>query len=149
MKVRFRNHKSHIKTQRQNCEVSKHFAENPALFIMDKSTLHTYTNSLKEHLVVIIIEQVDVFHVGQIKKREWYWQNQLKTLKQYGSLNVREERSWIVNFPNVFGMYSSNHYFYFLISLHHTLLFFSPDYFKQYLFFRYIVYYNRDMNWIC
>ena len=68
---------------------------------MDKSTLQTYTNSLKEHLEVIIIEQVDVSHVDQdpilrlkeIKKREWYWQNQLKTLKQYGGLNIREERS--------------------------------------------------------
>ena len=68
---------------------------------MDKSTLQTYTDSLKEHLEVIILEQVDVSHVEhdplirlkEIKKREWYWQNQLKTLKQYGSLNVREERS--------------------------------------------------------
>ena len=50
---------------------------------------------------MIIIEQVDVSDVGndtksrlqRCKEREWYWQNNLKTLRHYGGLNVREERS--------------------------------------------------------
>ena len=28
----------------------------------------------------------------KLKEREWYWQNNLKTLRQYGGLNIREER---------------------------------------------------------
>ncbi len=46
------------------------------------------------------MEQVDVSGVPndpksrlkECKKREWFWQNQLKTLKQYGGMNVREEK---------------------------------------------------------
>ena len=46
------------------------------------------------------MEQVDVSGVDddpksrldECKKREWYWQNQLKTLKQYGGMNIREEK---------------------------------------------------------
>ena len=65
------------------------------------SSTKAYTDCLKHQIEIIIIEQVDVSKVSddpksrldECKKREWYWQNQLKTLKQYGGLNVREERS--------------------------------------------------------
>ena len=30
----------------------------------------------------------------ECKRREWYWQNQLKTLRQYGGMKIREERLW-------------------------------------------------------
>ena len=48
----------------------------------------------------MIIEKVDVSEVGtdiesirkKLKEREWYWQNNLKTLTQYGGLNIREGR---------------------------------------------------------
>ena len=57
--------------------------------------------SLKSQIEVIIVEKVDISKVGadiesirkKLKEREWYWQNNLKTLRQYGGLNVREERS--------------------------------------------------------
>ena len=99
--MRFRNHKSHIKYARRTCEVSIHFSENQGIHTLDKSTNKAYDDSLKKQLEIIIIEKVDVSNVLQdtksklkeCKKREWYWQNQLKTLKQYGGMNVREERS--------------------------------------------------------
>ena len=101
MKVRFRNHKSHIKYARRTCEVSVHFSENHGVHSFDKTTPKSYDSSLKDQLEVIIIEKVDVSKVGkdtksrlkECKKREWYWQNQLKTLRQYGGMNVREEKS--------------------------------------------------------
>ena len=100
IKVRFRNHKSHIKHERRTCEVSSHFADNRAHHILDRSSHKTYTDSLSNQLEVIIVEQVDVLGVDddpksrldECKKREWYWQNQLKTLKQYGGMNIREEK---------------------------------------------------------
>ena len=101
MKVRFRNHKSHIKCGYRNCEVAAHFADNRVMHNLDLSSCKSYTTSLKGHIEVILIEQVDVSKVAQdsksrlkeCKKREWYWQNQLKTLRQYGGMNVREEKS--------------------------------------------------------
>ena len=98
--MRFRNHKSHIKHERRTCEVSSHFTDNRTIHILDRSSTKTYTDSLSKQLEVIIVEQVDVSKVAgdpksrldECKRREWYWQNQLKTLKQYGGMNVREER---------------------------------------------------------
>ena len=101
VKARFANHKSHIKYGRRTCELSKHFAENQDIHPLDKTSNKNYDNSLKQNIDIAIIEKVDVSGVGsdsmsrlkQCKVREWYWQNQLKTLRQYGGLNVREERS--------------------------------------------------------
>ena len=103
MKTRFTNHKSHIKYNKRLCELSKHFSENLILHTLDKSSHLKYDNSLKENIGVIIVEKVDVSEVGtdiesvkkKLKEREWYWQNNLKTLRQYGGLNIREE-SWII-----------------------------------------------------
>ncbi len=100
LKVRFRNHKSHIKKCRRTCEVSSHFADNTSIHNLDKSDNKSFTNSLSSEIEVILIEQVDVSHVEddpqirlrECKKREWFWQNQLKTLRQYGGMNVREEK---------------------------------------------------------
>ena len=60
-----------------------------------------YDTSLSKQIEVIIIEEVDLTDVGtdidsirkKLKEREWNWQNNLNTLRQYGGLNVREERS--------------------------------------------------------
>ncbi len=101
MKVRFRNHKSHIKHARRTCEVSTHFSENQGVHTFDTSTNKAYDDSLGSQIELIIIEQVDVSNVAgdsksrlkECKRREWHWQNQLKTLRQYGGMNVREERS--------------------------------------------------------
>ena len=68
--------------------------------IADRSSNKTCTDSLSNHLEAIIAEQVDVSgvdddpksRVDEYKKKEWYWQNQLKTLKQHGGMNIREEK---------------------------------------------------------
>ena len=101
MKVRFRNHKSHIKNKRRTCEVSCHFIDNESTHVLDKSSIKSFNDSLKSQLEVVIIEQVDVSNVNddsksrlkECKGREWYWMNQLKTLRQYGGMNIREERN--------------------------------------------------------
>ena len=101
LKVRFRNHKSHIKAFKRLCEVSKHFSDNTSVHNLDRSSCKSFDSSLKEQLEIIIIEQVDVSDIDQdtqsrlrkCKEREWFWQNNLKTLRQYGGMNVREERS--------------------------------------------------------
>ena len=101
-KVRFRNHKSHIKNKRRTCEVSCHFIDNESTHVLDKSSVKTFNDTLKSQLEVVIIEQVDVTNIinsdnksklKECKGREWYWMNQLKTLRQYGGLNIREERN--------------------------------------------------------
>ena len=101
MKVRFPNHKSHIKYNKRLCEVSKHFTDNLVLHDLDKSSHSDYDKSLSSQIEVIIIEEVNLSGVEsntesirkKLKEREWYWQNNLKTFRQYGGLNVREEHS--------------------------------------------------------
>ena len=101
MKTRFTNHKSHIKFNKRLCEVSKHMADNLILHELDKTSQSNYDKSLCKQIEVLIIEEVDLTGVGndiesirkKLKEREWFWQNNLKTLRQYGGLNVREERS--------------------------------------------------------
>ena len=56
MKIRFPNHKSHIKRNRRTCEISKHFADNLLIHELDKSTNLNYDNSLKSQIEVIIIK---------------------------------------------------------------------------------------------
>ena len=100
---RFRNHKSHIKKMIPSCEVSTHIKDNWTLHALDTSTFEKYDKSLSTHLEVILIEKVeisaDIQHCAKerlkvCKRREWYWQNQLKTLRKYGGLNIREEKSY-------------------------------------------------------
>ena len=99
-KVRFRNHKSHIKHCKRTCEVSSHFTDNTSIHNINRNDNKSFTDSLSTEIEVILIEQVDVSGVEddpqsrlrECKKREWFWQNQLKTLRQYGGMNVREEK---------------------------------------------------------
>ena len=99
LKVRFRNHKSHIKTRRRTCELSCHFIDNECMHNLDRTTTKLYTSTLSEHISVTILEQVDVDielnaqdRLSICKQRENFWQNQLKTLKHFGGMNVREEK---------------------------------------------------------
>ena len=100
-KVRFPNHKSHIIYNKRLCEVSKHFADHFVWHDLDKLSQSSYNKSLCTQIEVIIIEKFNLSGVGtdtesirkKLKEREWYWQNNLKTFRQYGGLNVREEHS--------------------------------------------------------
>ena len=101
-KVRFRNHKSHIKNGRKTCIVAKHFAENQEWHKLDVSTNAKYDDCLKTQLEIIIIEKVkipenvtDTYKKLKVycEPRERHWREQLRTLEEYGGLNVREEKS--------------------------------------------------------
>ena len=106
-KVRFGNHKSHIKHGHKTCELSKHFLENPHLHPLDKSTNANFDKSLRAQLELTIIEKVKISgnnldsysKLNQCKVRECFWQNKLRTMKDYGGLNVREERNTNLSSP--------------------------------------------------
>ena len=100
-KVRFSNHKSHIKQRLTTCEITKHFTANQQLHPIDKSSFSNYDTSLKTQLEIVIIEKVNIKGNGnaynrlnQCKVRETYWQHKLRTFKDYGGLNVRVEKKF-------------------------------------------------------
>ena len=90
----------YIYTKRRTCELSCHFIDNECLHNLDRTSAKLYTSSLSEHITVTILEQVDMGNIELnaqdrliiCKQRENFWQNQLKTFKHFGGLNVREER---------------------------------------------------------
>ena len=94
MKVRWINHKSHIKNGKKSCEISSHFtATTNSVHKLDKSTQAIYTSQLKEHLSVLIIECVKPVQGVAMKEtmhqRENFWQAELKSAKMYGGINKR------------------------------------------------------------
>ena len=100
MRTRWSNYKSHIKQNVRNCEVATHFNDVDEHHCMiDTSNQGTYTANLKSSINVIIIEKVD-FKDAKTKSqklsilasREGYWQTELRSLKRFGGLNVRDER---------------------------------------------------------
>ena len=98
---RWPNHKSHIKMSRKTCELSTHFIDNPILHPLDKSTCASYDASLKPQLEIIIVEKVKIEgenltareRLRQCEVRELFWQEQLRTLQEYGGMNIRKLRT--------------------------------------------------------
>ena len=94
MKLRFSNHKSHIRKSVPSCEVSTHF-KNDLInhpFARD-SAISIFDRNLKDHLRVTIIDQLtDNKTVEKLKDREAYWQSQLRTFERFGGLNKRDSR---------------------------------------------------------
>ena len=98
---RFPNHKCHIKMGRKSCELSTHFIDNPLLHPLDKSSCASFDTSLKSQLEIIIVEKVKIEgenltareRLKQCEVRELFWQERLRTLQEYGGLNVRKLRS--------------------------------------------------------
>ena len=70
------------------------------VYNLNKHDNKSFTDSLSTEIEVIIIEQVDMsgveddpqIRLRECTKKEWFWQNQLNALKQYGGMNVRQER---------------------------------------------------------
>ena len=100
IKVRFPNHKSHIKFGRKNCLVSKHFTENSQWHPLDITTQSKFDNCLSEQLEIILIEKVKIpsdltdtyDKLKFCETRERFWRDRLRTLEDYGGLNIREEK---------------------------------------------------------
>lgn len=99
-KVRWRNHKSHIKMDRRTCVVSVHY-NNREFHNLTKDPMKTFDLELSKQLEVIIIEKVDFGDkVGDdkskfLKEKEFYWQTQLNTFESFGGLNKRDPRDEI------------------------------------------------------
>ena len=96
MKLRFSNHKSHIRKSVSSCEVSTHFKNdlNNHCFARD-TPINIFDGNLKEHLRITIIDKLtdsDNKTVERLKDREAYWQSQLRTFERYGGLNKRDSR---------------------------------------------------------
>ena len=98
-KTRFSNHKSHIKNKYLDCELAQHFAECEETHLLDTSSKEAYNNSLKGQIEIVIIDQIffdktDSKNVkmGKCKAKEGFWQTQLRTLKKFGGLNVKDDR---------------------------------------------------------
>ena len=97
-KTRWQNHKSHIKKGVRSCEIASHFTEFNHL---DCNTcLNLFDSNLRDILRVTIIDKVDVvdsdspkIKIQKCKKREAYWQNQLKTFSSQGGFNKRDART--------------------------------------------------------
>ena len=101
MKTRFSNNKSHIKNKNASCEFVKHFIESEHSE-MNYTNRNQYDISLSKHVKVTLVEKVDVEPTAsreqkekKCEEREGYWQTQLKTLRAYGGLNVRDNRKYV------------------------------------------------------
>ncbi len=108
MRTRAANYRSHIQTQHKGCEIATHFAEykdNHPLPKKGETTttkseyLGLYNNHLSNHIEFVLIDRV-IFPANAsstekrslMEKSEGYWQTQLRTMKKYGGLNIKDER---------------------------------------------------------
>ena len=94
MKVRWRNHKSHIKQGKKTCEIASHFNRlSKTIHKLDKSTQALYTSQLSSHLSIVLIECVEEVPGKTMKEqleiREKFWQGTLKAAKLFGGINKR------------------------------------------------------------
>ena len=96
MRVRFSNHKSHIKKNVKSCRVAVHYNEEPK-HKFDRDKLDA---TLALELRVTLLDKVtpepwdspsSIFQ--KLMKKESYWQNQLQSFTWVGGLNTRNERT--------------------------------------------------------
>ena len=96
MRLRFSNHKSHIKKNKLTCRVAIHFNDRTVHKIDYENNIDT---KLPKELIVTLIDKVvpDPWDstesiTKKLGKKEGYWQSQLRTLESDGGLNIRNER---------------------------------------------------------
>ena len=76
VKVRWGNHKSHIRTCKGTCELTSHFKEDYSNHPFSRSgPLKQFDENLGDHLRLTLIDQVD--SESELKDRESYWMSQL------------------------------------------------------------------------
>lgn len=101
MKERWSNHKSHIKKQFKMCNIATHFKEHANdKHKLAKSTFNNYTNCLKQHFKVMLIEKVEpTANEGNLNntmtEREAHYQSLFKAMNAYGGLCKRDTRKEI------------------------------------------------------
>ena len=98
-KTRFSNHKSHIKSYYLDCELAQHFKEFDETHKLDRTNTISFNECLKTQLEIIIIDQVSfesndskIEKMRKCKIKEGFWISQLRTLKKFGGLNIKDER---------------------------------------------------------
>ena len=98
-KVRFSNHKSHIKKCIILCEFTKHMLSDDDLHPLDRSSFKSYDESLSKLVDITLIERVEYDAKAskeEVKRicheRETHWHHELRTLSAFGGLNKREDR---------------------------------------------------------
>ena len=94
MKVRWANHKSHIKAGKKTCEIASHFTRLAnTTHKLDKGNQKQFTSQLSQHLEVRLIESVDRIQGTNMKEhlesREKFWQGALKAARLFGGINNR------------------------------------------------------------
>ena len=98
MKLRFSNHKSHIKKNINSCRVAVHYNKDKShKFSIDSQA--QYNATLAQELKVTLVDKVKPEPwdtpesiTNKLNKKEAYWQHQLKTFESDGGLNIRNER---------------------------------------------------------
>ena len=98
MKVRWRNHKSHIKMGKKTCEIASHFTRlSSSVHKLNRESQAAYTSQLSEQLNIVLIESVESIPGIDMKKhllsRETYWQGALKASRLFGGINKRSNRT--------------------------------------------------------
>ena len=100
MSVRWRNHKSHIKSNIKSCESAHHFIQlSDTTHKLDKSTQSVYTEQLSKHLAIILIAHIppdpnkDI--QSSLKQRENFWQGALKSTPLFDGINKRTKVVYI------------------------------------------------------
>ena len=95
MRIRFANHKSHIKKHVKTCRVATHFNEHQS----HKFDLQNYDATLALELKVTLVDKVTpepwdtpTSITKKLIAKESYWQHQLHAFQSEGGLNVRNER---------------------------------------------------------
>ena len=99
MRIRFANHKSHIKKKADTCRVAIHYNEATDKHKFRIDSQADYDATLALELKVTLIDKVmpepwDTSEsiTRKLIAKEAYWQHQLKTFETDGGLNVRNER---------------------------------------------------------
>ena len=97
IKVRWRNHKSHIKMNKKTCEIASHFTKLAGtVHKLIKTNQADYTASLSTQLELVLIEAVvpvpGLDMKNHLLSRESYWQGALKSSRLFGGINKRANR---------------------------------------------------------
>ena len=101
LSTRWSNHKSHIRNNVRSCELTTHFFDSDKHNLNKKLSIKRFDTILKEHLNITSLDQLtfdDNSHITSdhkiklLKEREAYWQNQPRTLVNFGGLNKRDAR---------------------------------------------------------
>ena len=100
MRLRWANHKRHMKQNRKTCELASHIIQHSnSCHELDRASVQTFDSDLKEQISITLIEQVAIppqsnskVTISMLEHREEHWQCMLKAKSIYGGLNKRNAK---------------------------------------------------------